>query len=82
MGPKIIGGRFTAEIGPERGASVAQSGKCPTLTQVMILWSVGSKPALGSVLTAQSLDPASDSASPSLFAPPPLTLCLSKINKR
>ena len=33
----------------------------------------------GSVLTAQSLEPASDSVSPSLSlsAPPPLTFCLS-----
>ena len=33
-------------------------------------------PASGSVLTAQSLEPASDSVSPSLSAPPPLTLGL------
>ena len=32
--------------------------------------SVGSRPALGSVLTAQSLEPALDSVSPSLFATP------------
>ena len=34
-------------------------------------------------MTAQSLEPASDSVSPSLSAPPPLALCLSlsKINK-
>ena len=38
---------------------------------------VGSSPASGSVLTAQSLEPASDSASPSLCAPPLLVLCLS-----
>ena len=37
----------------------------------------------GPVLRAQSLEPASDSVSPSLSAPPMLTLCLSlsKINK-
>ena len=36
----------------------------------------------GSMLTAQSLEPASDSVSPSLSAPPLLTLslCLSKLN--
>ena len=51
------------------------------LAQVMILWFVGLSPAAGSVLTAQSLEPASDSVSPSLSAPPPLVLCLSKINK-
>ena len=33
--------------------------------------------ASGSVLTAQSLEPASDSVSPSLSAPPLLVLCLS-----
>ena len=48
----------------------------------MISWSVGSSPALGSVLTAQSLEPASNSVSPSLSAPPLFTLCLSKINVR
>ena len=37
----------------------------------------------GFVLTAQNLEPASDSVSPSLSAPPQLALCLSlsKINK-
>ena len=59
------------------GAWVAQSVEHPTSAQVMISWSVGSSPALGSVLTAQSLEPASDSAAPSLSAPPPLMLCLS-----
>ena len=34
------------------------------------------KSALGSVPTAQSLEPASDSVSPSLSPPPLLTLCL------
>ena len=38
---------------------------------------VSSNPASGSVLTARSLEPASDSVSPSLSAPPLLTLCLS-----
>ena len=42
-------------------------------------------PPLGSVLTVQSLKPATDSVPPSLPAPPLLTLCLSlslsKINK-
>ena len=59
------------------GARVAQSVKCPTSAQVMISQLVGSSPVSGSVLTAQSLEPASDSVSPSLFAPPPLTFCLS-----
>ena len=60
-----------------RGACVAQSVKCWTAAQVMISWFVGSSPALGSVLAAQSLDPASDSVSPSLSALPPFMLCLS-----
>ena len=61
------------------GASVAQSVKCLTLAQVVISRFVGSSPASGSVLTAQSLEPASDSVS--LSAPPLLTLCLSLKNK-
>ena len=61
------------------GAWVAQSAKCPTSTQVMISRFMSSSPVSGSgsVLTAQSLEPASDSVSPSLSAPPLLTLCLS-----
>ena len=39
------------------------------------------KPASGSVLTARSLEPVSDSGSPLLSAPPPLTLCLSQKKK-
>ena len=49
-----------------RGAWVAQSVGHPTSAQVMISRSVSSSPALGSVLTAQSLEPVSDSVSPSL----------------
>ena len=60
---------------------MAQSVKRPTLAQVMISQFVGSNPKLGSVLTAQSLEPAWDSVSLSLSAPPLLVLCLSKINK-
>ena len=45
---------------PQRGAWVAQSGKHPTSAQVMILQSVSSSPTSGSVLTAQSLEPASE----------------------
>ena len=48
-----------------RGAWVAQSVKRPTSAQVTISRYVGSSPASGSVLTAQSLNPASDSVSPS-----------------
>ena len=70
-----------------RGTWVAQSVKHPTSAQVMISQLVSSSHAWGSVLTAQSLEPASDSVSPPLSAPPPLMLCLSvclslsKINK-
>ena len=66
---------------------MAQSVGRPTSAQVMISWSVSSSPVSGSVLTTQSLEPASDSVSPSLSAPPPvalsqsLSLSLSKINK-
>ena len=60
-----------------RGAWVAQSVERLTLAQVMILQFVGSSPILGSVLTAQSLEPASDSVSPSFSAPPLLVLYLS-----
>ena len=51
------------------GAWVAQSVKRPTSAQVMISRSVravSSSPASGYVLTAQSLEPVSDSVSPSL----------------
>ena len=51
------------------------------MPQVMITRFVGLSPASGSVLTAQSLEPALDSVSPSLSAPPPLMLCLSVKNK-
>ena len=62
---------------------MAQSVKRPTSAQVMISPFVSSSPASGSVLTARSLEPASDSVSPSLSAPSPLVLCLSisKLNK-
>ena len=50
----------------------------PTSTQVMILQFMSSSPTLGSALTAQSLKPASDPVSPSLSAPPPLTLSKTK----
>ena len=59
------------------GACVAQSVKPPTSAQVMISWSVSLSPTSGSVLTAQSLEPASDSVSLSRSGPPPLMLCLS-----
>ena len=58
---------------------MAQLVKCLTLAQVMISQFVGLSPTSGSVLTAQSLEPASDSClslSLSLSVPPPLTLSI------
>ena len=52
------------------GAWVAQLAECPTSAQVMVLWFWGLSPMTGSMLTAQSLDPASDSVFPSLSALP------------
>ena len=62
---------------------MAQSVKCPTLAHVMVSEYVSSSPALGSMLTAQSLKPASASVSSFLSAPLllALRLSLSKINK-
>ena len=72
-----------------RGAWVAQSVKHLTLMQVLISRFIGSSPTMGSLLTAQSLEPAWNSVAPSFSAPPLLVLCLSlslslslsKINK-
>ena len=64
-------------MGKMRGAWVAQLVKRPTWAQGMISRSVSSSPALGSVLTARSPEPASDSVSPSLSASPLLVFCLS-----
>ena len=56
-----------------------------TSAQVMISQLVGSSPAWGFVLTAQSLEPALDSVSPSVSVPPllvrSLSLSFSKISK-
>ena len=65
----------------DRGAWVAQSVEHPASARVVISQFVGSSPTSGSVLTAQSLEPASDSVSPSLSAPPQLMLCLSLLQK-
>ena len=69
------------EMNNYRGAWVAQSVKRPTSVQVTISRSVGSSPESGSVLTAQSLEPVSDSVSPSLSDPPPFMLYLSLSQK-
>ena len=60
-----------------RGTWVAQLAKCPTSAQVIISLFMNLSPTSGSVLTAQGLEPALDSVSPSLSAPPLLTFCLS-----
>ena len=57
-------------------AWVVQLVKCPTLAQVIISRSVFSSAELGSVLTAHSLEPDSDTVSPSLSAPLLLMICL------
>ena len=64
------------------GTWVAQSVEHLTSAQVMISHSMSSSPVSGSVLTAQSLEPSSDSVSPSLsLCPYLLTLCPSLKNK-
>ena len=57
-------------------------GKRLTWAQVMISQSVSLSPTLGSVLTAQSLDPALDSVYLSLSSPPLLMLSFSLKNKQ
>ena len=64
-----------------QGARAAQSAQRPTSAQVMISRFVSSSPASGSVLTARSLEPASDSVSPSLSPSPAHALSLSLKNK-
>ena len=67
------------DLEPERSqdAWVAQLVKYATSAQVMIPLFLGSSPAWGSLLTAQSLEPASDSVSPSLCSSPTYTVSLS-----
>ena len=65
-----------------RGAWASRSVKRPTSAQVMLLRFTSSSPVSGSVLTAQGLEPTLDSVSPSLSAPPLLTVCLSLKNKQ
>ena len=64
-----------------RGTWVAQSVERLTSAQVTTSRFVSSSPASGSVLTARNLEPASDSVSPSLSAPPLLMLCVSLSQK-
>ena len=63
------------------GHLVAQSVKRPTSLQVMVSRFMGSSPTLGSVLTSQSLEPASDSVSYSLGPSPTHALSPSLKNK-
>ena len=72
---------FLSKTNKHWGIWVAQSVEHPTSAQVMISRSVSSSPVSGSVLTAQSLEPASDSVCLSLCPSPARTLSLSKINK-
>ena len=65
----------------EWGTWMAQSVERPTSAQVMILQFVSSSPVLGSMLTAQGLEPASDSVSPSLCPFPAHALSLSLKNE-
>ena len=64
------------------GAWMAELVKRPTSAQVVISWFAGSRPMLGSVLTAQSLEPASDSVSLSLCPSPTRGLSPFLKNKR
>ena len=75
-GPREESWRLPVKAQTSGGTWVAQLVKRPTSAEVMISQFVSSSPALGSVLTAWSLEPASDSVSPSLSAPPLLTFCL------
>ena len=59
------------------GVWVAQLVKCPTSARVMISGFTGSSLTSVSVPTAQSLEPASYSLSPSPSTPPSLVLSLS-----
>ena len=60
------------------GHWVAQLVERPTLAQVMISQFVSLSPTSGSVLTDQSLEPASVSVSPSLCSSPAHMLSLSQ----
>ena len=62
------------------GTWVAELVEHLTSTQVMISWFVGSSPCRA-LLTAQSLEPASDSVSPSLSVPSLLAHSLPLKNK-
>ena len=63
------------------GDWVAEFVQCPTLAQIIISQFMSSSPMSGSVLTVQSLEPASDSVFPSLFLWPSLAHTPSLKNK-
>ena len=73
-----------SEIGNSRGRPGGSAGEASDFGSGHDLAVREFEPCVrGSGLTARSLEPASDSVSPSLSAPPPLALCLSlalKIN--
>ena len=69
---------FSLKTSGFQGTWGAQSVKSPTSAQVTISLFPSSSPSLGSVLTAQSLEPALESVSPSLSAPPLLSLLLAR----
>ena len=74
----------SGSVGKKETTSRCSKARGTRVAQLMISRPVGSSPAPGSVLTARSLEPASDSVSPSPSAPPHLcclSLSLSKINK-
>ena len=68
-----------SRVGWSGRAWVARSVERPTLAQVMSLQVVNSSPVSGFVLTAQSLEPVSDSVSLSVSAPSSLALSKIKI---
>ena len=83
MGPTSLFSYFKKMPWGMGGAWVAQLVKQPSSAQVMISQFMNSSPAWGSVLTAQSPEPASDSVFPPLSTPPLLTLCVSvSLNNR
>ena len=73
---EVKSGYLIQDISCEGGAWVAQLVECPNSAQVMISRFGVSSPMSGSALTAQSLEPASDSVPPSLSDPPLLMLFL------
>ena len=61
---------------------MAQAVKHPTSAQVLISWLVSLSPTSGSVLTAQTPEPASDSVPLSLCSSPAHALSLSLSQKQ